>query len=147
MNRARRLWRNVPARLVLTCVLLLVVHAAAAAQTARVGREFKLKVGQVVTLGGGGLRVRFVRVSSDSRCPVDVDCVWAGNAELLFEVGGSRWKGRRTLSLNTNAAPERPGAGEYGRYTLKLVGLAPQKRSGREIRPGQYTATLLVSKE
>ena len=147
MNRTRRLWRNVPARLALTCVVLLGFHAAAAAKTARVGREFKIKVGQVVTLDGGALRVRLVRVTSDSRCPVDVDCVWAGNAELLFEVGGSRWRGRRTLGLNTNAAPERPGEGRYGRYTLKLVGLAPQKRSGREIRPGQYTATLLVSKE
>jgi hypothetical protein len=147
VNRTRRFSQNVPARLVLTCVVLLGVHAAAAAQTARVGREFKIKAGQVVTLDGGALRVRFVRVSSDSRCPVDVDCVWAGNAELLFEVGGVRWRGRKALSLNTNAAPERPGEGKYGRYTLKLVGLVPQPRSNRKIAAGQYTATLLVVRE
>ncbi len=144
MKELRRLPHHSPARLVLTCALLLGVHVAASAQ---VGREFKLKAGRVVTLDGGALRVRFVRVSSDSRCPVDVDCVWAGNAEVLLEVGGSRWRGKKSLGLNTNASPERPGEGTYGRYTLKLTGLAPQPRSTRKIAPGKYVATLLVTKE
>lgn len=143
----RRLAKCVPMLFMLTAVALLGGHRVAAAQTARVGREFKLKVGRVVTLDRGALRVRLVRVSSDSRCPVDVDCVWAGNAELLFEVGGSRRTGKEALSLNTNASPERPGEGRYGRYTLKLTGLAPRPRSTRKIARGQYTATLLVTRE
>ena len=133
--------------LVLTCVVLLGGQVAASAQTARVGREFNLKVGRVVTLDGGGLRVRLARVVSDSRCPVDVNCVWAGNAEVLVEVGGRGWRKRRTLRLNTNASPARPDEGRYGRYTLKLVGLAPQTRSTGKIATGRYTATLLVSTE
>jgi hypothetical protein len=132
----------------LTAILFVLLAACAcAAQTARVGREFKIKAGRVVTLDGGRLRVRFVRVAEDSRCPLDVDCVWAGNAEVLFEVGGRGWGGKKTLTLNTNASPERPGEGRYGRYTLKLVSLSPQPRSGRKIAAAQYTATLLVSKE
>jgi hypothetical protein len=132
----------------LTALLFVLLAAgAAAAQTARVGREFRLQAGRVVTLDGGRLRIRFARVESDSRCPVDVTCVWAGNAELLFEVGTRSWKEKTTLKLNTNVGPERPGEVRYGRYTLKLVGLVPQRRSGQEIKPGQYTATLLVSKE
>ncbi len=143
----KRLPKRVPVLFVLAFVALLGGHCVAAAQTARVGREFDVKVGRVVTLDGGSLRVRLVRVASDSRCPVDVDCVWAGNAELLFEVGARGWRKRATLRLNTNASPERPGEGRYGRYTLKLVGLAPQPRSTRKIPAGRYTATLLVSKE
>lgn len=144
----KRLTKRVPGLFVLTAVALLSGHCVASAQqTARVGREFNIKVGRVVTLDGGNLRVRFVRVASDSRCPVDVDCVWAGNAELLFEVGARGWRKRTTLTLNTNASPERPGEGRYGRYTLKLSGLAPQPRSTRKIPAGRYTATLLVSKE
>lgn len=146
MKELRRLSRKGLVRLALTCFLALGVHAVAEAQTASVGSEFKLKAGRVVTLDGGRLRVRLVRVASDSRCPSDVDCVWAGNAEVVLEVGGSR-RGKRALRLNTNASPERPGEARYGRYTLKLTGLAPQPRSNRKIAPGQYTATLLVSKE
>jgi hypothetical protein len=127
--------------------VLLGGYCVAAAQAARAGREFRLKAGRVLTLDGGGLRVRFLRVSSDSRCPADVDCVWAGNAEVLFEVGARAWRGRKTLALNTNASPERPGEGRHGRYTLKLVALAPQLRSRRKIAAGRYTATLLVVRE
>ena len=147
MKEMRRLSRQGLARLALTCFLALGVHVSAGAQTASVGSEFKLKAGRVVTLDGARLRVRFVRVASDSRCPADVDCVWAGNADLVFEVGGSRWRGRQTLRLNTNASPERPAEARYGRYTLKLTGLAPQPRSTRKIAPGEYVATLLVTKD
>ena len=146
MKELRGLSRRGPAWLILTCFLVLGLHVAAEAQTASVGSEFQLGAGRVVTLDGARLSVRFVRVASDSRCPVDVSCVWAGNAEVLLEVGGSR-RGKRTLSLNTNASPERPGEGRYGRYTLKLTGLTPQPRSNQKIAPGRYTATLLVIKE
>jgi hypothetical protein len=135
----------------LTAMLFVLLTACVgAAQTARIGREFKFKVGRVVTLDGGNLRVRFVGVASDSRCPVDVNCIWAGNADVQFEVstkGRRGWQEKRTLNLNTNASTERPGEEKYRRYTIKLVGLNPQPRSKRKIPAGQYTATLLVVKE
>ena len=144
----RHLSRKGTALLLLACAaLLLGGHRAATAQTARVGGEFEVKAGRVVTLDGGALRVRLARVASDSRCPADVNCVWAGNAEVVVEVGGKGWRGRRTLTLNTSAAPERPREGRFGRYTLRLVGLAPQPRSTGKLAQGRYTATLLVSKE
>ena len=86
-------------------------------------------------------------MESDSRCPVDVTCVWAGNAELSFEVGARSWKEQTALKLNTNASPERAGEGKYGRYTLKLISLSPRLRSNQKIEPGQYTATLQVTKD
>ena len=131
----------------LAALFMLLAAGVVCGQTARVGREFELKAGRAVTLDGGALRVSFVRVSSDSRCPVDVECVWAGNAEVLLEVGGSRGRGKKSLRLNTNASPERPGEARYGRYILKLTGLAPRPRSTRKIAPGRYTATLLVTRE
>ncbi|MET0647133.1 MAG: hypothetical protein ABW208_10970 [Pyrinomonadaceae bacterium] len=143
----RHLSRQVPAWLILTCFLLLGGHVVAAAQTARVGREFKVKVGRVVTLDGGSLRLRFARVTEDSRCPVDVDCVWAGNAEVLLEVSARGGRGRKSLTLNTNAGGERASEGRYGRYTIRLVDLSPQPRSKRKLPAPQYTATLLVTKE
>ena len=147
MNGAGRLPRQGLAWLVLTGVVLLGSPFGVAAQTARVGREFEVKVGRVVTLDGGGLRVRFARVASDSRCPVDVNCVWAGSAEVLVEVGGRRWREKQTLTLNTNAGGQGASEAKFGRYTVKLVNLNPRPRSNRKIAPGRYTATLLVSKE
>ena len=125
----------------------VTTRAAGAAQAARVGRGLKIKTWQTVTLARENLRLRFARVAADSRCPTDVDCVWAGNAEVLIEVSARNGRGRRTLRLNTNASPERPAEGQYKGYTVKLVELKPYPRAARKIRQGEYTATLLVSKE
>jgi hypothetical protein len=147
----------------LTCCLLWLVitdaalpvcrgasHADArlvgATQAARVGREFKIRVGRRVTLKGEGLRLRFVSVDGDSRCPEGVTCVWAGDAEVLLEAD-VRGGGRKRLKLHTNANPQTKEEDGYRRYRVKLVGLSPYPRSGRKIAPGEYTATLLVSKD
>lgn len=120
---------------------------AAVAEAARVGREFTIKVGRTVTLKGETLRLRFVKVAADSRCPTGVDCVWAGNAEVLVEVSAGGARSRRTLSLNTTAGQGRAGEATYRRYTVKLVGLSPYPSNTRKIRQGQYVATLLVTEE
>lgn len=120
---------------------------AGAAQAARVGREFRVRAGRALTLAREGLRLRFVRVSADSRCPEGVDCVWAGNAEVLVEVGTNNRRVSKTLRLNTNASPERPAEDKYRSYTVRLVRLDPHPRAGRKVRQGDYTATLLVSKD
>jgi len=120
---------------------------AAAPESARVGREFTIKVGRTVTLKGEPLRLRFVRVPSDSRCPTGVECVLAGNAEVLIEASAGGARSRRTLSLNTNARQGRAGEASYHHYTVKLVSLSPYPSNTRKLRQSQYVATLLVTKE
>lgn len=124
-----------------------VARRASARERARLGREFSIGVGRAATFGREDLRVRLVSVESDSRCPVNVACVWAGNAEVLVEVGAKNGRGGKTLRLNTNANPERPAEGRFGRYTVKLVGLTPQPATTRKIRAREYTAALLVTKD
>ena len=109
-------------------------------------REFKLRVGQRIVLKGGSLRIKFASVESDSRCPKNVTCVWAGNAEVLLEVGtrGGRVK---SLKLGTSGGPQLSDEAKYGGYKVKLVGLSPYPVDGQKIAAGDYTVTLLVSKE
>src|SRR4051812_9080728 len=54
------------------------------------GAAFSLPVGKTATVSGTGVRIPFNRVTTDSRCPIDVVCVWAGEAriELAIEQGG-----------------------------------------------------------
>jgi hypothetical protein len=120
---------------------------AAPTQTERVGREFKIKAGRTLTFKGESLRLRFVKVSEDSRCPTNVNCIWAGNAEVLIEVSAKGVRGKSILKLNTNASQGRAGEDKYRRYTVKLVGLSPYPSNGRKIDAGEYMATLLVVKE
>ena len=155
MNGMTRFLLSSLGRLVVTTVALLCssggVDADArqrgAAQVARVGHEFKVRAGRAVTFEGESLRLRFAAVAADSRCPANVNCVWAGNAEVLIEVGAKGGRGKRVLRLNTNATRQGAVEGRYRNYTVKLVELSPYPRDGRKIAAGEYTATLLVVKE
>ena len=78
-------------------------HAAVTVKAVRLNKDFTLRKGQRVTLKGSRvLAIKFVAVESDSRCPKDVNCVWAGNAAVQVQVSTGRRS--KTLTLNT-----RPG--------------------------------------
>jgi len=137
----------------LTSVLLLGCVSAAGkdkpkkgtTQASRVGKAFPLKVGQEVTLDREKLRIKFVAVDGDSRCPSDVTCFWEGNAAVRFEVS-TPGEDSKSLTLNTIGEGSFPGEALYHGYKLQLVVLNPYPRSTQKIAANGYTATLLVSK-
>ena len=114
-------------------------------EVARLGREFKLKPGQQISLKGTKLRIQFAAVSNDSRCPSDVTCVWAGNAAVRLDVSTNRSNGK-SLTLNTAKVSSLATEADYRGYKVKLVDLSPYPRSDRKIAAGDYVVTLLVSK-
>ena len=134
--------------LVLAGAMLLTVssgHANAHAKVAQLDREFKLKVGEQVNLKRTRLRIKFVTVENDSRCPKDVTCVWAGNAAVRFQFSVGRRSKSVTLNTSGNATFVREI--EYQGYKVKLVDLSPSPLSKQKIAASAYTATLLVSKK
>lgn len=102
-------------------------------------QPFDLRVGASATLPDG-VKVRFDAVTSDSRCPLDAICVWAGEAvvavSLLQTTGAQVQRELRTT----------PGASEatYPAHIVRLVALAPYPRSTELVRPADYVATLSV---
>lgn len=118
------------------------VTAAGQVPAVPMGQDFVLEVGQTVLVEGGGFGVTFVAVTGDSRCPVDVTCVWAGNATVELKVSMSDAVDV-TVTLNTDLEPK---AATIGQHELHLVALAPVPRSDVRIAPGDYTATLRVEK-
>ena len=67
----------------LSVVLILslpVAHGESLFQKDSLGQEFSLRIGRKVTLRDTELKIRFVSVIEDSRCPKGVNCVWQGNA-------------------------------------------------------------------
>lgn len=121
------------------------VQAKHASQVARLGQEFKLRIGRQVTLKHEGLHVKFVAVKEDSRCPADVQCIWAGNAAVQIQVS-IRGRHSKSLTLNSNSAPSRSGDDQYRGYKFKLVDLSPYPRQNQKGKSQEYVATLLVSR-
>ncbi|MET0366341.1 MAG: hypothetical protein ABW169_16980 [Sphingobium sp.] len=111
---------------------LLMMLGGCAAQQARVcQREGPARLGETAYVGGP--MVRPDRLIEDSRCPVDVQCVRAGDVRVAVTVSGGDWKKEIELSLG------KPVQVADGRLTLLSV--APQKRSGQEIAPDSYRFT------
>jgi hypothetical protein len=104
-----------------------------------------LRVGRQATLKSEGLRIKFVEVAEDSRCPVNVTCVWAGNAKVQIEIRSGHGDSQ-TLTLNTAGSATLPSETQYPYYQLRLVNLSPRPRSNRKIAAHDYTLTLLLSR-
>ena len=83
-------------------------------------------------------------MTEDSRCPVDVTCVWEGNARLVMTgvVAGEE----RPFELNTAYNPVAgPREATVDGYLIELTGLDPHPRVGQSIPPARYRATLRVT--
>ena len=48
--------------------------------------EFILYINESVVIAGEDLRMKFVEVSEDSRCPKDVTCIWEGRVTAVIEI-------------------------------------------------------------
>lgn len=111
-------------------------------KTPVLGQSFNLKAFNSATIAGEGLTVKFNGVLSDSRCPSDVSCFWAGNAEVQLILSKAGFA-TDTVVVNTGVSPQ---SVTYNGYTVALQGLAPTPVSTSTIAPGDYVATLLVTK-
>ena len=112
-----------------------------AAREVSLGQEFPLRAAEPVRIAGTDLLIAFDRVTEDSRCPVNVTCVWAGNAvvRLTARVAGAA---RGNLELHTTTADKREAAVDG--FRVQLVRLAPTRAEGTPITQDQYVATVIV---
>lgn len=108
---------------------------------AAAGEELTLAAGQTATIDGGALSVRFVGVPHDSRCPIDVECITAGNAVVRLRLANG--EGPKEVELNTTVGPKEA---THAGYTVHLEALRPGNTSGTRIRQGIYRAVLRVTK-
>lgn len=104
------------------------------------GREFDVAMGKDAKVQGTPITVAFRGVTNDSRCAVDVQCVWAGNAAVSVSIAEGTGPSR-DVTLNTGLDPK---SIVVGGHTVRLVGLKPAPHSGKTIPPQDYVATFEV---
>lgn len=94
------------------------------------GQTFAMTPGQSVALPDRGT-LRYVGVKSDSRCPPDRRCVWAGDAEATFE-WSQAGAAPQTLALHTGFKEK--SSKPVGAHTLSLVSLARGEKPEAQLR-------------
>lgn len=63
----------------------------------------------------------------DGRCPVEVQCIWAGHAAVTLHVGKAG-AAAQTVTIGTSAPPsmQYPGEATYDGYRIRLIQLEPR---------------------
>lgn len=115
-----------------------------AAQVVSVGDTVQLKYGESAAIRQTAVRVQFSRVVADSRCPIDVVCVWAGDAHVRLTVTSASASASRTYDLHTYSDPK---FADHDQYRLSLVEVGPSRRSDTTIRLQDYYVKLEITQK
>lgn len=123
---------------ILISLVMLIVAVSVQAQTPE---RLTIKNGGQAVSKTGRITVKFLELIEDSRCPADVNCVWAGVARIKIRLTR---KGKSSdFELNTNQADK---AAVFQGYSVGLKDLEPRQSTTSKYSPSAYTATLVVKK-
>ncbi|MGH9338345.1 MAG: hypothetical protein ACRD1R_01840 [Acidobacteriota bacterium] len=106
------------------------------------GQEFTLAFGQTASVEGTTLTLEFVDVSHDSRCPIDVVCIDAGEARVVVRV--RQVESISEMTLATRGELKQAGIGEL---ILELLDVEPDPISTRQIPLSEYRIKLSLQAE
>jgi hypothetical protein len=138
------------------CAISLAVLAACAGSTglarcdtgdvssqvcARLDESFDVRVGQTAYIADTRLSIRVEGVPEDSRCPRDVQCVWAGNARVALNLRDGA--NSDTASVSSTLEPH---AVTRWDYRIELVHVQPETTAGQPIAQSEYRVRLLVNR-
>jgi hypothetical protein len=125
----------------LALVFAIILGTFLTAEAGRKPETVKLQVNKEKVFPKSKLKVKFLSVEDDSRCPVDTNCIWAGNAKIKLRVS----KNGRTKIVELNSNLQDKAAIVEG-YSIKFVHLTPEPRSNIRIDRNGYVATFEVVK-
>lgn len=105
-------------------------------------KELILKLGDKATIDSNGIVIKFLTVSDDSRCPLDVICVWQGKASVIIniQVDGQDY-GNYELSTEGNR-----NSVTVNQYNFQMKEILPYPTSIEKAKPSDYSIKLFVSK-
>jgi hypothetical protein len=87
----------------------------------------------------GEISVAFDGVSEDSRCPRDVQCVWAGNGAIRLTLTGGDES--EVVILNSTLDPHQVS---FGPYSIGFRDLTPYPISRDPVDRGEYVAHIAI---
>ncbi|MDA8142080.1 MAG: Kazal-type serine protease inhibitor [Desulfobacteraceae bacterium] len=128
-------------RIIISVVVGLLVFACYPAQEFQLGTPFQLNYRETLANSTENIRIRFDKVISDERCPIEHFCLLPGNAEVELTF----WKGSQKESFVLNTGEE-PRANVVLGYTIRLMELTPPRSLNKPVNARDYVVTVSVSK-
>ena len=109
---------------------------------AQLDERFTLAPGEAAAVRGTSLRVTFLNVTGDSRCPADAVCIQGGDAIVHVRANDGG-----TAGYELHTGDQSRASAMHAGFRITLQQLAPYPFSSRTIAPEEYRATLVVARE
>ncbi len=92
--------------------------------------------------------IQFKKVISDSRCPKDVTCIWAGEAKVVIAVlENGKITEEKIVTLNGQSKIDLSFLGLKDVFSLKALDLIPYPVSTRKIKDSEYCLKIQLNKK
>lgn len=105
-------------------------------------QKVTLRQNQEKTAPRTAIKIKFVSVVEDSRCPEGVNCIWAGVARVKIQVR-KNGKPAKEFELNTNQTDKFI---TFEGHEIKLASLTPYPKAGSQTNAASYLATLTIAR-
>jgi hypothetical protein len=115
--------------------------ATAPSRNVKLGETFDLRASESAAVADELLVVTFDRVSSDSRCPLGVLCIRAGEGVVQLDL---RRLPSNTKQVTLKTDPVAETEARFEGYEVQLLELLPHPVAGESIPAGDYVARLSV---
>lgn len=150
MNR-----RHLLQSLALTAFATLI--SAAPVSAADIGTKLKdgkrLSVGETSQYDDGGLKITFLAVKKDFRCPINAQCLTAGDATVILRVKAGK-EPVKEVTIHTNRKPNYVTIPAYHQtdgtitlqksYWIKIDSLTPLPYAGKKTLQSDYRLKLKI---
>ncbi len=120
-------------------LIILACICFALSASAQSNGEITVKFGKTKVYGKGRVSVKFVELIEDSRCPENLNCIWAGVARVKVELVKNGKKGVFELGTNGSAPAIFQG------YTVVIKNLDPYPSIRSHSKTADYALTLTLS--
>jgi hypothetical protein len=131
------------ALVVVACLLLVTAcdEKSPTGPSVVFNEQVTLAPGQVAAVTGTNVRLEFIEVTGDSRCPADAVCIQGGDAVVHIRA----YEGNSSNVYQLHTGNSALASATHGPVRFTLVLLQPYPFSSRTIAPGEYRATLAIS--
>jgi len=110
----------------------------------KLATQFQLKAEQTAILESENIKMKFLNVTRDSRCPSDVACVWEGQVTILVNIKQND-QDLGNFKLTQIGGQEKLAVQNFVGQKIELIEVNPYPKSTENIQLSDYVATLVVS--
>ena len=101
------------------------------------------KINQAIPVNN--MSVTLLKVVSDSRCPIGVTCIWAGEAKVLVEVITNGKKEKKEVFITSNGLTKSTSfIASDGEFNINAIDLLPYPEVGKAV--SEYVLKISVTK-